>query len=67
MKRRKRSKAAKAGYAVAYMLLLSCIMAMFIIAFAMAVGIVILPVEKVIALMIFMMYLTARVGRDNYK
>lgn len=67
MKRRKRSKAAKAGYAVAYMLLLSCIMAMFIISAAIAVGILVLPVEKLIAMMIFMMYLMARVGRDNYR
>lgn len=65
MKRRKRSKAAKAGYAVAYMLLLSCIMAMFIISAAIAIGILVLPVEKLIAMMIFMMYLMARVGGEK--
>ena len=63
-RKRKQSRAARAGHTVAYMLLLASAFTMFVLAAAMAVGVIMLPVEKMIAMLIFVMYLTARVGGE---
>lgn len=63
--RRKQSRAARAGHTVAYILLISCVLAVFVISAGVAFGITILPPEKMIAMLIFMVYLTARVGGNK--
>lgn len=60
--RRRKSKAQIAGMIVAKLVLISGTMTLFVMSMAMAVGIFVLPVEKLIAMMILMMYCCSRIG-----
>lgn len=60
--RRRKSKAQVAGMIVAKLILISATMTLFVMSMAMAVGIFVLPVEKLIAMMILMMYCCSRIG-----
>lgn len=60
--RRRKSKAQIAGMIVAKLILISGTMTLFVMSMAMAVGIFTLPVEKLIAMMILMMYCCSRIG-----
>lgn len=60
--RRRKSKAQLAGMIVAKLILISGTMTLFVMSMAMAVGIFTLPVEKLIAMMILMMYCCSRIG-----
>lgn len=62
MMRRRKSKAQIAGTIVAKLILISGTMTLFVMSMAMAVGIFVLPVEKLIAMMILMMYCCSRIG-----
>ncbi len=60
--RRTKSKAQVAGMIVAKLILISATMTLFVMSMSMAVGIFVLPVEKLIAMMILMMYCCSRIG-----
>lgn len=60
--RKRRNKAQVAGIIVAKLILISGTMTLFVMSMAMAVGIFVLPVEKLIAMMILMMYCCSRIG-----
>lgn len=62
MMRRRKNKAQVAGMIVAKLMLISGTMTLFVMSMAMAVGIFTLPVEKLIAMMILMMYCCSRIG-----
>lgn len=51
-----------AGTVFAKLILLSGTVTLFVMSMAMAVGIFVLPVEKLIAMMILMMYCCSRIG-----
>lgn len=60
--RKRRNKAQLAGTVFAKLILLAGTMTLFVMSMAMAVGIFTLPVEKLIAMMILMMYCCSRIG-----
>lgn len=60
--RKRRNKAQIAGTVFAKLILLAGTMTLFVMSMAMAVGIFTLPVEKLIAMMILMMYCCSRIG-----
>lgn len=62
MMKRRKSKAQVAGTVFAKLILLSGTVTLFVMSMAMAVGIFTLPVEKLIAMMILMMYCCSRIG-----
>lgn len=61
--RKKKSRARKAGYVTAWIALTGCIFAIFITSICVAFGIYTLSTEKMIALLIIMIYLCSRAGR----
>lgn len=64
--KKKRSKAAEAGYIVACMGIVACTLAMIMVSFAVCIGLITISVEKMLAIFIIAVLFSTRVGGDKY-
>lgn len=63
--KQKRSKAAEAGYIIACMGIVACVLAMVVVSFAVCIGLIAISVDKILVIFMLAVLLSTRVGGDK--